>query len=71
MALYPASIVAGWFQVWPWPVLPPAIMVAYIFRDQRRTTAYLRALGARDRAHALAIAAQTRVTVRVTTRGTR
>jgi hypothetical protein len=48
MALYPASIVAGWFQVWPWPVLPPAIMVAYIFSDQRRTMAYLRALGARD-----------------------
>jgi hypothetical protein len=47
VALYPASIVAGWFQVWPWPPLPPAIMVAYIFSDQRRAAAYLRAVGAR------------------------
>lgn len=47
LALYPASIVAGWFQVWPWPVLPPAIMTAYIFSDPRRTVAYLRAVDAR------------------------
>jgi hypothetical protein len=47
VALYPASIAAGWFQVWPWPVLPPTIMVAYIFSDQQRTAAYLHAVGAR------------------------
>lgn len=46
LALYPASIAAGWFHLWPWLVVPPAIMAAYIFSSPQRMHAYLRAISA-------------------------